>query len=135
MRKIESLEDEMCDLVTYELGDGQRISLSARVVRGYGIEAVLQGTPYADDLPTERVAVKQWGRVIGTVPGAFDPTLAKSKSFFYDFRRGDFVRDGDSWKAAHNMGPGDFEAVPGFVWEPGESPSPLRRAATERMPR
>src|SRR5262245_54834958 len=66
---------------------------------------------------TERVAVLQDGRRIGTVPPEFDPSTIRSMSFFYDVRPGDFRRDGDVWVAHTMLGAGDLEAVPGFVWD------------------
>lgn len=65
---------------------------------------------------TERVPVMQGGQQIGTVPPSFDPTKIKSASFWYEPRRGDFVLDGETWVASRTLGPGDLEAVPGFVW-------------------
>ena len=65
---------------------------------------------------TERVDVMQDGRKIGTVPPSFDPAKIKSMSLFYDPRPGDFRLDGEVWVAAKMLGPGDLEAVPGFVW-------------------
>lgn len=66
---------------------------------------------------TEPIPVFQSGRRIGTLPPSFDPMAIKSTSFFYDPRPGDFKRDGDTWIANRTLGPGDLEAVPGFVWE------------------
>lgn len=66
---------------------------------------------------TERVDVMQEGRKIGTVPPSFDPAAIKSTSFMYDPRPGDFRFDGSAWVASNMLGPGDLEAVPGFVWD------------------
>jgi hypothetical protein len=66
---------------------------------------------------TEPTAVYQHGMKIGTVPPGFDPARIKSTSPWYSPRPGDFVRDGDHWVAARTLGPGDLEAVPGFVWD------------------
>ena len=66
---------------------------------------------------TERVPVMQHGRQIGSVPPSFDPTAIKSTNWLYDPRGGDFRRDGDTWIASRTLGPGDLEAVPGFVWD------------------
>lgn len=66
---------------------------------------------------TERVDVMQGGRKIGTVPPSFDPAKIKSTSFFYEPRPGDFRLSGDVWVADRMLGPGDLEAVPGFVWD------------------
>lgn len=69
---------------------------------------------------TDRVPVLQNGQQIGTVPPSFDPLKIKSTSFWYEPRAGDFVLDGDAWVASRTLGPGDLEAVPGFVWERNE---------------
>jgi hypothetical protein len=66
---------------------------------------------------TERIMVLQHGRRVGSVPPSFDPRAIKSGSFFYDVRPGDFIREGDHWKASRTLGPGDLESVPGFVWD------------------
>jgi hypothetical protein len=66
---------------------------------------------------TEPVPVMQSGRRVGSVPATFDPTKIKSTNWLYDVRPGDFVRDGDTWIANRTLGPGDLEAVPGFVWD------------------
>lgn len=66
---------------------------------------------------TKRADVKQHGRRVGTLPPNFDPSSIKSTSFFYDPRPGDFRREGEHWIAASDLGPGDLEAVPGFVWD------------------
>jgi hypothetical protein len=66
---------------------------------------------------TKRADVRQHGRRVGTLPPNFDPSAIKSTSFFYDPRPGDFRREEDHWIAARNLGPGDLEAVPGFIWD------------------
>lgn len=66
---------------------------------------------------TEPVPVFQSGRRIGTVPASFDPTEIKSTSWLYDPRPGDFRREGDTLVAVYTLGPGDLEAVPGFIWD------------------
>lgn len=65
----------------------------------------------------EPVPVIQHGRRIGWLPPSFDPMRIKSTSFLYEPRPGDFVRDGEHWNASRTLGPGDLEAVPGFVWD------------------
>jgi hypothetical protein len=69
---------------------------------------------------TERVPVVQHGRRIGTVPPDFDPAKIKSTSWLYSVRPGDFRREGDEWVVSQTLGPGDLEAVPGFVWDRSE---------------
>ena len=66
---------------------------------------------------TGRIPVLQDGRCIGTVPASFDPLRINSQSWMYTPRPGDFERQGDAWVASLTMGPGDLEAVPGFVWQ------------------
>jgi hypothetical protein len=40
-----------------------------------------------------------------------------SRNFLYDPRPGDFKRTAEGWIASGTLGPGDLEAVPGFLWE------------------
>lgn len=117
VQRIESMEDDMRDIATYELSDGQRVSIDARVVREVGAATILREHGYGHLLPTDRLPVTQSGRAVGTVSPDFDPAFIKSKSFLYDPRPGDFVRGGKGWKAAATLGPGDFEMIPGFVWD------------------
>ena len=109
-------EDQMTRVVTYELKDGRRVEFDARAVREHGIEALAKWAGLSGELPRGRVDVMQHGRKVGTVPATFEPTAVRSTSFFYDVRQGDFVRDGETWVASRMLGPGDLEAVPGFVW-------------------
>ncbi len=115
MERLESITDEMDGVVTYEFKDGRRVRLPLNVVREYGAADVLRRMGLGDELPTERVAVMWHGRNVGTVPPDFDPMLIKSNTFLYDARPGDFVREGDVWVAAKNLGPGDLDAIKGFV--------------------
>lgn len=117
MIRIESLADEMQGFVTYELKGGRYVRLDARAVREYGAAEIIRHMGLEAEMPTERVKVIQQGRVVGTVPPDFDPISIKSRSFLYDVRPGDFRREGDSWIADKMLGPGDLEAVPGFVWD------------------
>jgi len=110
-------EHPITRVVTYELADGRRINFDGRAIQEYGIEALARHAGLSDQLPRGRVDVIQNGRKIGTVPATFEPSAIKSTSFFYSVRHGDFVREGDSWTASWTLGPGDFEAVPGFVWD------------------
>lgn len=66
---------------------------------------------------TERLPVLQDGRRIGSVPPSFDPTRIRSLSWMYSPRTGDFTAGNAAWIAAPNLGPGDLEAVAGFLWE------------------
>ena len=109
-------ENPITRVVTYELKDGRRIDFDARAVREYGIEALARHAGLSAELPRGRVDVMQHGRKVGTLPATFEPTAVRSTSFFYDVRHGDFTREGDVWIASRTLGPGDLEAVPGFVW-------------------
>jgi hypothetical protein len=113
MRLIESYQDHMDGVVTYELADRRRVRLDARAVREHGVAALLKWGGY--ELPTERVNVFQNGQIIGTVPADFAPQLIVSKSYFYDPRPGDFRREHDGWVASNILGRGDFDAIPGFI--------------------
>lgn len=115
MRRIG--ENPITGDVAYELPNGRWIKFDARALREYGIEALLEAAGERDAIPVGRVDVIQRGKKIGTVPAAFEPSAIKSTSYFYDVRAGDFVRDGDKWIASGTLGPGDLEAVPGFVWD------------------
>lgn len=123
MRRIESFEDQMNGVVTYEFEDGSRVCLGEKAVRECGAVTILRDAGYIMarkglDIPraTERVPVMQGGRQVGTLPGDFDPMFIKSSSWLYEPRSGDFRRDGTVWIAAKQLGPGDLDAVPGFVW-------------------
>ena len=74
---------------------------------------------FCDFIPIAEVRfdVLQDGQKVGTVPGNFDPTKIKSKSYMYSPRAGDFQRDRDRWIAASSLGLGDLGAVPGFMFE------------------
>lgn len=66
---------------------------------------------------TERIPVMQHGKQVGTVPPEFDPTRIRSTNWLYEARPGDFRQEGLTWVASRTLGPGDLEAVPGFVWD------------------
>ncbi len=117
MKVVESIADEMQGYVTYELKGGRYVRLDAQAIREYGAAEILRRMGLEADLPTERVRVIQRGRVIGTVPPDFDPISIKRRSCLYDVRPGDFKREGDAWIADKMLGPGDLEAIPGFVWD------------------
>jgi hypothetical protein len=123
MRLIESMEDRMNGVVTYELSNGQRFRCSQMAVEEVGAANLLRQAGLGHLLPTERVPVMWAGRKAGTLPPDFDPHFIKSKNWLYDPRPGDFTRDGDKWVASPKMGPGDLEAVPGFQWEREPAPS------------
>ncbi|MEO6381997.1 MAG: hypothetical protein ABIO35_08365 [Nitrobacter sp.] len=118
MTRIDSIEDAIKGIVTYDLTDGKRISFDARVVEEYGAAELLRRSGHGHLLPTERVAVMWHGRKAGTMSPYFDPYTVKSKSPWYTPRREDFTRDGETWVASPTLGPGDLEAIPGFAWEP-----------------
>jgi hypothetical protein len=114
MKRLDNIMDQMDGVVTYELKGGKRVCLPFNVVREFGAAEVLRAMGHEDELPTERLPVMWHGRKVGTVPPDFDPLFIKSKTFLYDARPGDFVREGDVWVAAKNLGPGDLDAIKGF---------------------
>lgn len=113
MRRIS--EDLLQRTITYELANGRHVKFDARAVAEFGIDALLKSI--GEKAPSGRLDVFQDGERIGTVPASFEPLAIKSTSFFYQVRQGDFTRDGDKWIADKMLGPGDLEAVPGFVWD------------------
>lgn len=68
-------------------------------------------------ISTERVPVMQDGCRVGTVPHDFNPRRIRSTNWLYDPRDGDFRLEDSTWTASRSLGPGDLEAVPGFVWD------------------
>jgi predicted deacylase len=112
MKKIESYSDVIRGTVTYEIGGGRYITLDTRTVQEFGLAKVMES--YGVEIPTERVPVMRYGRRVGTVPGDFDLSFARSRSPFYDVRPGDLTRQGDVWVAARNMGASDLDCLIGF---------------------
>jgi len=106
--------DYLNDTVTFDLNDGRCIKFSHRMVQKVGIAEALRRAGLADQIPTGRVPVTQHGQVVGTLPAHFDPAFARSSSFFYDVRPGDFEREGSGWRASRTLCPGDLEALIGF---------------------
>ena len=132
-RRRESPLDDMNGWTTYtwvENGQYRAIRVDLRSLREHGIRTILEAQGLGHVIPTERVSVHQNGKQIGTVPGDFDPLAVKSKSFFFDMRPGDFTRDGDKWIAHRSLCPGDFAAVPGFVWDDRRISRSLEEIAT-----
>jgi hypothetical protein len=121
MRRLDSNDDLMNGVVTYEFGDGHRICLDERAVREYGAETIIRDMGYGYFLETKRLPVMQNGKQVGTLPPNFDALMVRSRSPFYDVRPGDFIRQGDVWTASKMLGRGDLEAVPGFVWDKSSS--------------
>jgi hypothetical protein len=113
MRRIESIEDQMRGVVRYELPNGQWVCFDARAVETFGLARLVEA--YGVEMPTERVPVIQYGRRIGTLPPDFDPAFARSNSFMYDPRPGDFRREGGAWVVGRTMGASDVDCVIGFV--------------------
>lgn len=113
MRRIENPLDYARNTATYELPDGRYATFDARAVERYGLEVLLK--EYDVEMPTERVPVFQYGRRIGTLPPAFDPAFARSISFMYDLRPGDFTRTDQGWVLGRTMGASDVDCVAGFV--------------------
>lgn len=115
MRRIESPLDHARGTVTYELPDGRWATFDARVVEKVGLAPLMEA--YGVEMPTERVPVFQYGRRIGTMPPDFDPTFARSNSFVYNLRPGDFTRNKDGWIVGRTMGASDVDCVVGFIRE------------------
>lgn len=114
MRRV---EDQMTGDVICYFDDGMAQRFDRRSVQEYGLPELLKWAGRSADIPTGRLDVMQHGRKVGTVPATFDPMNIKSSSFWYEPRGGDFTREGDVWLASRTLGPGDLEAVPGFVWD------------------
>ena len=119
MRRLESIEDEMRGIATYLLDDGRCMQFDVRTIHEVGLDRLMKVVGYKEPEATGRVDLFQHGRKVGTVPASFDPLFMKSKSYWYDVRPGDFQRwtDGKSWLANRTLGPGDLEAIEGFVWD------------------
>lgn len=117
MKKIENIADQMRGVVTYDLGNGQYVTLDARDVREYGLETILRDLGV--EMPTERIPVMQYGKRVGSVPADFDIAFARSKSPFYDVRPGDLVREGDVWVAGRGLGARDLDCLVGFRRDEG----------------
>lgn len=113
MKRIESVMDDVRGTVTYEVGSGRWATFDRRAVEEYGLARLLE--EYGVEMPTERVPVIQYGRRIGTMPPDFDPAFARSNSFMYDPRPGDFRREGDTWVVGRTMGASDVDCVVGFI--------------------
>jgi hypothetical protein len=109
------MADEMRGTVTYELPDGRWATFDARAIGEYGLAALMRAHDLEQFVPTERLPVIQYGRRIGTMPPDFDPANARSTSFMYDVRPGDFRREGDTWVVGRTLGAGDVDCVAGFV--------------------
>ena len=109
----ETLENQMKRTITFDLGDGRMVDVPSDFIRMHGLKAVAEhfGVPVSD----RYLPVIYHGRVVGSLPETWHPLEIKSKTYFYDPRPGDFVRDGDKWIAAQTLGPGDIEAVTDFV--------------------
>lgn len=111
-------ENHIDGSVTYELDDSSWVKFDARSIRAFGLEKLLKSI--GQKPPCNRLNVFQDGMKIGTVPSTFHPSEIKSTSLFYEPRGGDFTFDGNVWIASRTLGPGDLEAVPGFVWDRGK---------------
>lgn len=117
MRRIESTENDMKGIVTFEFEDGRRIDFDKEALRAAGLANLMRRSGLGHLLPTERLPVFHHGQRVGTMAPDFDPTLVTSNNYFYNPRPGDFRREGDTWIAAKSLGPGDVGAVVGFIPE------------------
>lgn len=119
MREITSIEDQSRGRVSYLLerdGDKHVVTMERRDVERLGAVAILEDMGFGDWIDTKRVNVEQRSQIIGTVPHDFDPLMIRSLSPLYDPRGGDFKRNAYCWLASPSLCPGDFDAIPGFVW-------------------
>jgi hypothetical protein len=116
MPVLKRYENPVTGDVIYQLADGTEHRLKAADVRLSGVsEAELlrrRGVKVEG-----RVPVRRHGRQIGTVPASFNPRNISSTSFLYDPRPGDFQFEDGGWTASGTLGPGDLDAIPGFVWD------------------
>lgn len=119
MRRIETPLDHERGAVTYDIGGGRWATFDRRAIEKYGLARLLED--YGVEMPTERVPVIRNGRRIGTLPPDFDPAFARSISFMYDVRLGDFTREGNTWVLGRTMGASDIDCVAGFVRDPPQS--------------
>lgn len=118
MKRLENPLDEMRGTVTYDIGNGRYATFDARTVQKYGLAKLMEAEGV--EMPTERVPVIQHGRRIGTMPADFDPTFARSVSFMYDVRPGDFTRTDEGWVVGRTMGASDVDCVAGFIRDAGQ---------------
>lgn len=109
--------DDVNDIVTVHSRAGGSAQFAGAAVRSIGLRVLMHETFGHDLITDERLPVEQDGRVIGTLPGTFDPLLIESSNWLYSPRAGDFVFKDGRWIANKMLGPGDIEAVRGFVWE------------------
>lgn len=65
-----------------------------------------------------RMPVVRYGEVIGSFPAGFNPRFARSNSFMYDIRQGDFTLENGKWTVANSLGAGDVDCVIGFIRDP-----------------
>lgn len=117
MRRIDSHEDQMNDIVRFEFTDGRYIAVSGHFYRRYGMDGVAEEARRSGvELPTDPVPVYWIDKKVGTLPPNIDPSAAPSRSFFYTPRPGDWTRTERGWEVHKSLGPGDLSAVPGFCW-------------------
>lgn len=66
----------------------------------------------------KRLPVIQYDKVIGSFPAGFNLRFAKSNSFMYDIRSGDFTLENGKWICAKILGASDVDCVDGFIRNP-----------------
>lgn len=111
------MEDDLQNCWTYELPSGQMIKLDRRAVADVGAAKLMRSygiAPFDSGEESKMLPVYQGSRKVGILPSTFDPLTAKSSTFLYDVRAGDFKRDGDRWIACKTLGPGDLDALSEF---------------------
>lgn len=114
-RRLEdTIDDQMRSVVRVELSNGQCIVFDRRAFMELGMAECLRRVGAADEAPQGRIPVEQDGAIVGTVPADFDPLTARSRSWIYDVRPGDFKRVGDKVIANKMLGQGDLDCLDGF---------------------
>ena len=117
MREVEVRRvktNEFDNTVTYVvLPDNHYIDLDIDIVKEHGLEKILLDCLNIA-VSKRRLPVVYEGRIVGTLPASFDMRFAKSKSFLYDFRPGDFTLQDDKWLASSSLGLGDLDCVVEF---------------------
>jgi hypothetical protein len=120
LKRVDCPDDRANGKITYDPGNGKRVTFDEWTVRRYGIARLL--ADMGIDVSSERVPVMQHGKRVGTLGGDFDPLLARSHAFMYDVRAEDFTLDGDVWVVSPTLSAGDLEAVEGFKRDSDASP-------------
>lgn len=143
MKKLTAtIDDDRNHCWTYELPDGRRIAIDRDHVRKHGAAFIIRQAglePFAEGEENALLPVYQCGELIGTLPATFDPETAKSGTFLFSVRPGDFIREGNRWIACQTLGPGDLDSLTDFARlrgrrSPPASATPEEEALGARSP-